>query len=118
MYHAIPATAPFALLPSCLLILCIHRWSASARAFIRDIGQAVGVLITALMPLSPIFLLTPSLPLRFQHLAYRKATRLFIKQSYNVLALVKTLHLARQGLPYERLLSDRAVWFRVVPKNA
>jgi hypothetical protein len=58
------------------------------------------------------------LPLRFQRLAYWNPTTVSIKQSRNVLALVKTLCLAGLGLPRERLLSDRVVWFRAVPKNA
>lgn len=56
------ALAPLALAPFCLMVLGIAWLLASLGVFVRDIGQVVGTLVTALMFLSPVFFSTSALP--------------------------------------------------------
>jgi lipopolysaccharide transport system permease protein len=57
---------PIVLLPFALLTLGISWFIASLGVFARDIGQAIGVVITLLMFLSPVFYPITALPEQFQ----------------------------------------------------
>jgi lipopolysaccharide transport system permease protein len=84
----IPITAflwPLVLLPLCVLILGISWLLSATGVFLRDIGQTIGILITALMFLSPIFFPVASLPPRFQAFVYWNPLTFPIEQSRNVL---------------------------------
>ncbi|REG61252.1 lipopolysaccharide transport system permease protein [Paraburkholderia sp. BL6669N2] len=85
---SIPVTAlllPLVLVPLCLLILGVS-WALSATGvFLRDIGQTIGIFVTALMFLSPIFFPVSSLPPRFQQFVYWNPLTFPIEQSRNVL---------------------------------
>lgn len=65
VHGSIPLTAlwlPVILLPFCLLILGLGWFLASLGTYVRDIGQVLGTLVTALMFLSPIFFPLTALP--------------------------------------------------------
>ena len=62
---AIPLTAvlvPFALAPLILLVLGLGWFLGALGVFLRDIGQAIGLLSSALMFLSPVFYSLDTLP--------------------------------------------------------
>ncbi|WP_054056600.1 ABC transporter permease [Pseudomonas asplenii] len=58
---------PVAILPLLLFTLGVCWVLASLGAYLRDIGHLVGVLVTALLFLSPIFYPVTALPERFQY---------------------------------------------------
>ena len=63
--HSVPVTAlwlPVILLPFCLMILGLSWFLASVGVYVRDIGQVIGTIVTALMFMSPIFFPLSSLP--------------------------------------------------------
>ena len=53
---------PLVWLPLCLLLLGLSLWLSSLAVFVRDIGQVVGMAVTILMFLSPLFYPASSLP--------------------------------------------------------
>lgn len=62
---AVPLTVPLILivwLPLCLLALGTSWWLASLGVYIRDIGQAIGVVLTVLLFISPAFFSLQALP--------------------------------------------------------
>jgi len=59
---------PVILLPYCLLILGISWFLASLGVYLRDIGQVLGTVITALMFMSPVFFPVSNLPSWAQHI--------------------------------------------------
>jgi lipopolysaccharide transport system permease protein len=118
MYHAIPVTAlptPFVLAPLSLFILGVRWWLAATGVFIRHIGQTIGVLFTALMFLSAIFLPVSSLLLRFRRFVYWSPTTVSVKQNRNVLAWGKPSGWQRWGINASvcRLIKSlRFAWFQ------
>lgn len=65
VHGAIPWTAlllPLVVLPLCLMILGLSWFLASFGTFVRDVGQVLGPIVTAIMFLSPIFFPISSLP--------------------------------------------------------
>ncbi|MBM5570014.1 MULTISPECIES: ABC transporter permease [Deefgea] len=57
---------PIVLLPILILIMGLSWMLASLGVYLRDVGQIVGILITVLMFLSPIFFPIDALPLNYQ----------------------------------------------------
>lgn len=65
VFGGVPWTAlllPLVLLPFCWVILGLSWFFAALGAYLRDIGQVLGTLVTALMFLSPIFFPITALP--------------------------------------------------------
>lgn len=65
VHGGIPWTAlllPLVIAPFCLVILGLSWFLASLGTYVRDIGQVLGTLVTALMFLSPIFFPLSALP--------------------------------------------------------
>ncbi|PCE25230.1 ABC transporter permease [Paraburkholderia acidicola] len=90
----VPVTAlllPLVLFPLCLLILGISWILSATGVFLRDIGQTIGIFVTALMFLSPIFFPVSSLPPRFQRFVYWNPLTFPIEQSRNVLIWGKAI---------------------------
>ncbi len=86
--HTLPWTVvliPIVMAPLCLLILGVSWWLAATGVFLRDIGQTIGIFITALMFLSPLFFPVSALPARFHKLAYLNPMAFPIEQSRAVL---------------------------------
>lgn len=68
-YEAFNWTAlllPFYILPTALMIMGLSLFLASLGVFIRDVGHLVGILITILMFLSPIFYPIEAIPDSFR----------------------------------------------------
>ena len=57
---------PIVVLPLLVLALGVAWWLASLGVFVRDVGQAIGLLITMLLFMSPIFYPISALPEQFQ----------------------------------------------------
>ena len=72
-HHAIPATAlfvPLVLLPLLILTAGLAWFFAALGVFFRDVGQIIGVAMTVLMFLSPVFYPASSMPKLAQKLIY------------------------------------------------
>jgi lipopolysaccharide transport system permease protein len=98
---SVPVTAlflPLVFLPLCVLILGISWFLSATGVFLRDIGQTIGIAVTALMFLSPIFFPVSSLPQKFQRFVYWNPLTFPIEQSRNVLIWGKSLAWAPWGL--------------------
>lgn len=66
--HATVLLLPLVILPLALIILGASWFLASLGVYLRDVGQFVGMVITVLMFLSPIFYPVSALPERFRPL--------------------------------------------------
>ncbi|CAG9180213.1 ABC transporter permease [Cupriavidus pinatubonensis] len=85
---SVPATVwqiPLVLLPLSALILGLSWWLAATSVYLRDVGQTIGILITALMFLSPVFFPVSSLPPSWQTVAHLNPLSFPIEQARNVL---------------------------------
>ncbi|WP_186271446.1 ABC transporter permease [Burkholderia gladioli] len=98
----VPITAllfPLVLAPLCVFIMGLSWLLAATGVYLRDIGQTVGIAITALMFLSPVFFPVSSLPFRFQELVYLNPMTYPIEQSRDVLVWGNPIDWSRWG-PY------------------
>lgn len=69
--HNVPVTVlwlPIILIPYCLMIAGISWFLAALGVYVRDVGQILGTIVTAMMFLSPIFYPISALPQRIQTL--------------------------------------------------
>ena len=57
---------PLAVIPFCLMIVGLSWLLSSLGVYLRDVGQFIGVIVTALMFLSPIFYSITNLPAEYQ----------------------------------------------------
>jgi lipopolysaccharide transport system permease protein len=90
----IPYTAwmiPLVLLPLILLIMGVSWWLAATGVYLRDIGQTIGIVMTGLMFLSPIFFPASALPKDWQLLALLNPLTFPIEQARQVLVWGLTL---------------------------
>lgn len=76
---------PIALLPLVLMALGISWFLASLGVYIRDVGQVIGVFITMLMFLSPIFYPVSALPEKFQLVMHLNPLTSVIEQVREIL---------------------------------
>ena len=83
--HASAVLFPLVLLPLVPMIMGLCWLLSSVGVFFRDIGQIIGMALTALMFLSPIFYPTSALPESLQSLLYWNPLTFVIEQSRNVL---------------------------------
>lgn len=83
--HATALLFPLILLTLLPMIMGLSWLLSSVGVFFRDIGQIIGMLLTALMFLSPIFYPTSALPESLQSLMYFNPLTFVIEQSRNVL---------------------------------
>jgi lipopolysaccharide transport system permease protein len=84
----IPLTAalfPLVLAPFVILILGLAWFLASLGVYLRDIGQILGTLVTALMFLSPIFFPASALPEQIQRWILLNPIALPVEQAREVL---------------------------------
>jgi lipopolysaccharide transport system permease protein len=85
---SVPPTAfllPIVLAPLCVFILGVSWTLAATGVYLRDIGQTIGIAITALMFLSPVFFPVSSLPEQFRTFVYLNPMTYPIEQSRDVL---------------------------------
>jgi lipopolysaccharide transport system permease protein len=83
--HVSALLFPLVLLPLVPMIMGLSWLLSSVGVFFRDIGQIIGMVLTALMFLSPIFYPTSALPESLQSLLYWNPLTFVIEQSRNVL---------------------------------
>ena len=76
---------PFVLLPLALLTLGLTMFLASVGVYLRDVAQVVGIAVTVLMFLSPIFYPVSALPPEFQPLLLLNPLALAIEHTRAVL---------------------------------
>lgn len=79
------ALFPLVLLPLLPLILGLSWLLASLGVFLRDVGQLVGLILTALMFLSPIFYPVSALPESVRDFIFLNPLSFIIEQSRSVL---------------------------------
>lgn len=83
-----PLTAlllPLVLVPLCLTTVGLSWLLASAGVFLRDIRQVVGVVVTVLMFMSPIFYPIAALPERFRTIIQLNPLTIILEQSKDLL---------------------------------
>ena len=86
--RSIPATTlllPFVIFPLLLLIMGVSWLLASIGVFIRDVGQFVGMLMTVLMFMSPIFYPLSALPESVRGWLFLNPLTFIIEQTREVL---------------------------------
>lgn len=83
--HPTIVLLPLVLLPLALFTISMSWALASLGVYLRDIGQIVGVLTTALMFLLPIFYPITALPAEFQSLMYLNPLTAVIDSTRDVL---------------------------------
>lgn len=76
---------PLLILPFMLMIMGISWFLAAFGVFVRDVGQAVGILSTALLFLSPVLYSLESVPEEYRTLFYLNPMTFIIEQTRNVL---------------------------------
>ena len=70
MPHGTVLLLPLVILPFALFIMGLSWALASLGVFLRDVSQFIGVVVTTLMFLSPIFYPISALPEAYQHILY------------------------------------------------
>jgi lipopolysaccharide transport system permease protein len=91
----IPVTAlllPLVLLPLLCLTLGLTRFFSALGVYVRDVGQVLGVAVTALMFLSPLFYPAAALPADFRWLATINPIAFSIEQARDVLIFGRQPH--------------------------
>jgi lipopolysaccharide transport system permease protein len=79
------ALIPLVLLPLCMFTLGVTWFLSATGVYLRDIGQTIGILVTALMFLSPIFFPASSIPERWRSFASLNPLAFPIEESRAVL---------------------------------
>ncbi|WP_439899366.1 ABC transporter permease [Pseudomonas gingeri] len=103
---------PLVILPLLLLTLGVSWILASLGTYLRDIGHLVGVLVTALLFLSPIFYPVTALPERFQFLMYLNPLAQVIENTREVLIWGRLPDPGTWSLSL--LVSGLVAWFGLV----
>jgi lipopolysaccharide transport system permease protein len=79
------ALFPLVILPLALLILGVSWFLASLGVYLRDVTQFVGIAVTIMMFLSPIFYPLESIPAEFQPLLLMNPLTLAVEQARDLL---------------------------------
>jgi lipopolysaccharide transport system permease protein len=99
---------PLVIIPLVLFSLGISWVLASLGVYIRDVGQVVGVVVTALLFLSPIFYPASALPEPYQTIIYLNPLTFIIEQARDVLMWGNTPDWA--GMAYAYIISVFVSW--------
>lgn len=100
IHGGLPWTAlllPIVLVPYCLSILGVSWFLASLGTYVRDIGQILGTVVTALMFLSPIFFPLSALPEWIQSWLVLNPIAVPVEQARNLLIFGKLPDFAALG---------------------
>jgi lipopolysaccharide transport system permease protein len=103
---------PLVILPLLLTILGISWFLASFGVFLRDVTQTIGLLVTVLMFLSPIFYPLSAIPPKYQVFIYMNPLTFIIEQMRNVLIWGKLP--SWPGLCVVMLVGILAAWLGLV----
>jgi lipopolysaccharide transport system permease protein len=123
LFGAPPITAlalPLIFLPLIFLILGVSWLLSSLGVFIRDLVHIVGLLVTLLLFLSPIFYPISSLPPFFQQLMHLNPLSFVIEQARNVLIwgkLPDAWHVAIYWLASAAVMWMGFAWFQKTRKG-
>ncbi|WP_116379076.1 ABC transporter permease [Cupriavidus taiwanensis] len=93
--NGVPVTVfllPVVMAPFLLFVAGLSWWLAATGVYFRDIGQTIGLMITALMFLSPVFFPISSLPQQWQIVAKFNPLTLPIEQARNVIVWGAPVH--------------------------
>lgn len=96
--HATLLYFPLVLLPFGLFIMGLSWALASLGVYLRDVGQFIGVLITVLMFLSPIFYPASAFPEEYRPLLYINPLTPVVEQARDVLFWGKAPNFAMLGI--------------------
>lgn len=91
--HATVFLLPLVILPFALFIMGVSWALASLGVFLRDVSQVIGVVVTTLMFLSPIFYPASALPESYRYLLYLNPLTPVIEMTRDVLFWGKPLDL-------------------------
>ena len=83
--HATLLLFPLILVPLTLLIMGVSWFLASLGVYLRDVSQVVGVFVTALMFLTPIFYPLSAIPERFRGLMIFNPMAFVVEQTHGLL---------------------------------
>lgn len=83
--HVSITELPIILLPLLLLTLGVSWFLASLSVYLRDVGQVIGVIVTVLMFLSPIFFPVSSMPEKYQPFMQISPLTFAVEQARNVM---------------------------------
>jgi len=95
LYSQLPWTViflPLILMPFVIFIIGFSWYLATLGVYIRDISQVIGVLISILLFVSPVFYSLSMLPYAMQKIALFNPLTLIIQESRNVLLFAKWPH--------------------------
>jgi lipopolysaccharide transport system permease protein len=84
-FHLTAFLMPLILLPLVVLVLGVSWFLASLGVFLRDVGQTVGILTTALLFMSPIFFPPTALPEQLRAYLFLNPLTFIIEQSRHAL---------------------------------
>jgi lipopolysaccharide transport system permease protein len=101
VFGSIPSTAillPVVLAPLVILVVGLSWFFSAIGVFVRDIGEILGPVVTALMFLSPIFFPSSSMPVWVQPYYYLNPMALPVEMSRDVLIFGKIPDLATYGV--------------------
>jgi len=96
--HATVLLLPLIVLPFALFIMGLSWALASLGVFLRDVSQLIGVVVTTLMFLSPIFYPASALPETYRHILYFNPLTPVIEMTREVLYWGKQPDLALLGI--------------------
>ena len=96
--HTTVLLLPLIVLPFALFIMGLSWALASLGVFLRDVSQFVGVAVTTLMFLSPIFYPASALPETYRHILYLNPLTPVIEMTREVLYWGKLPNLALLGI--------------------
>jgi lipopolysaccharide transport system permease protein len=76
---------PVVLIPLALVTIGISWFLASVGVFVRDVGQATGIVTTVMLFLAPVFYPVSALPETYRHLLHLNPLTFIIEQARNVI---------------------------------
>lgn len=123
VYGGVPWTAlllPLVLGPYCLMILGLGWFLASLGTYVRDIGQVLGTLVTALLFLSPIFFPSSALPAWIRPWLVLNPVALPVEEARNLLIfgrLPDFAALAVYGVAAVAVCGLGYLWFQITRKG-
>jgi len=89
LYHAVlhwtVLLLPLILLPFILMVMGFSWFLASLGVFVRDVGQAIGIIATAMLFLSPVFYTMESIPAQWRDFLYLNPLTFIIEQTRAIL---------------------------------
>lgn len=111
---------PIAIAPMLLMCLGVSWFLASLGVYLRDVGQVIVVVTTALMFMSPVFFPAVAMPEEFRPYLYISPITYFIEQARDLLIWNSNMH----WLPWMKMLGLSAVivvfgfaWFQKTRKG-